>query len=75
MTQALHIAHLTALSTQRNLPALAGLALKFAVLVTVWDLRHRSRRDLRKLPPHLLRDIGHDAFSAAKEVSKPFWQP
>jgi uncharacterized protein YjiS (DUF1127 family) len=37
--------------------------------------RRRDRAMLARLDAHLLRDIGLDDDSAAKESAKPFWQP
>jgi uncharacterized protein YjiS (DUF1127 family) len=74
MSHALHTAHLNALNAQANLPLVAGLAVKFAVAVTLWDTRRRSRQALKDLEPHLLRDIGLDRLSAQAEASKPYWQ-
>ncbi|WP_322889032.1 MULTISPECIES: DUF1127 domain-containing protein [unclassified Yoonia] len=62
------------LTSQSHVPVMAGLALRFAVIVTTWDLRRRTRVHLRDLPPHLLRDIGLDHPAAMAEVSKPFWR-
>lgn len=42
-------------------------------LVKTWDQRHRQRRQLRELPPHLLRDIGISEVEAHREATKPFW--
>jgi uncharacterized protein YjiS (DUF1127 family) len=39
-----------------------------------WRHRHQTRRDLRDLPPHLLRDIGLTAADAEAEARKPFWR-
>lgn len=46
-----------------------------ALSVAVWVHRHRSRRRLGELPPHLLSDIGVTGAEAAQEVRKPFWRP
>ena len=46
-----------------------------ALLVVVqWDLRRRTRKDLRGLPDYMLRDIGLDPYTAAVEAAKPFWR-
>ncbi len=74
MSHALHTAHLNALNAQANLPVVARLAVKFAVAVTLWDTRRKTRRSLKHLEPHLLHDIGLDRLSAQAEASKPFWQ-
>lgn len=63
-----------ALTTQSHVPVLAGLALRFAVMVTTWDLRRRTRAHLRDLPTYLLPDIGLDYPTALAEASKPFWR-
>jgi len=74
MSHALHSADMNVLNTQAKLPLVAGLAVKFAVRVTTWDMRRKSRRALKRLGPHLLRDIGLDHATAQAEASKPFWQ-
>ncbi|MCK0094553.1 DUF1127 domain-containing protein [Yoonia sp. F2084L] len=74
MSHALHTAHLNALNAQANLPLVADLAVKFAVAVTLWDTRRKTRHALRSLEAHLLHDIGLDRLSAQAEASKPFWQ-
>jgi uncharacterized protein YjiS (DUF1127 family) len=38
-------------------------------------VRHRERRQLAALDPHLLRDIGLDSQAAETECAKPFWKP
>lgn len=74
MSHALHTAQINVLNSQKNLPLVAGLAVKFAVIVTKWDTRRKSRRTLTNMEPHLLHDIGLDRHSAHAEASKPFWQ-
>lgn len=74
MSHALHTALIQNLNAQSNLPVVAGIAVKFAVVVTRWDTRRKTRRALKQLEPHMLRDIGLDRLSAQAEASKPFWQ-
>lgn len=74
MSHALHTAQINVLNAQANLPFVAGLAVKFAVAVVQWDTRRKSRRALKDMEPHLLRDIGLDRFAAQAEAAKPFWQ-
>ena len=74
MSHALQTAQINLLNAQANLPVIAGLAVKFAVVVTKWDMRRKTRRSLKGLEPHLLNDIGLDRFSAQAEATKPFWQ-
>ncbi len=69
-----NLSRLSVLSGEQRLPALANLAVAFAVLVTTWDKRRKTRTHLAKLPPHLHKDIGIDAITARYEASKPFWQ-
>jgi uncharacterized protein YjiS (DUF1127 family) len=42
--------------------------------IRMWRARVRQRRDLAKLNPHLLRDIGITPYEAARECRKPFWR-
>ncbi len=74
MSHALHPAQINALNSQARLPLLAGIAVRFAVAVTKWDTRRRTRKHLGALDPYLLKDIGLDHISAQAEASKPFWQ-
>lgn len=74
MSNALHTAQLMTLTARTDLPMVAGVAVKFAVVVTQWDTRRKTRRALKELEPHLLHDIGLDRLSARAEAAKPFWQ-
>ena len=74
MSHALHPAQIQVLNAQATLPVVAGLAVRLAVVVVKWDTRRKSRRALKRLGPHLLRDIGLDHSTAQAEASKPFWQ-
>jgi uncharacterized protein YjiS (DUF1127 family) len=74
MSQALHTAQISLLNAQAKLPLLAHLAVNFAVAVTSWETRRKTRRTLKYLEPHLLHDIGLDRSSAQAEAAKPFWQ-
>lgn len=74
MSHALHPAQIAVLNSQSHLPFLAGFAVRFAVAVTKWDMRRRTRKHLRDMPPHLLKDIGLDRHAAHAEATKPFWQ-
>ncbi len=55
------------------LPLLARLAVQFAVIVTTWDMKYRTRRQLLRLDDHLLRDIGIERDAACTEARRPFW--
>lgn len=57
-----------------SLPPLSRLVLRVAVLVMTWETRHRTRKHLRRLAPHLLRDIGLDPLTASNEATRPFWR-
>ncbi|MFN3662440.1 DUF1127 domain-containing protein [Yoonia sp.] len=74
MSYALRPAQIAILNNRSQLPVVAGLAVRFAVIVTTWDLRRRTRRHLHDLPPHLFNDIGLDCHTAIAEASKPFWR-
>lgn len=57
-----------------SLPPLSRLALAAAVRVVTWESRARTRKGLKRLDPHLLRDVGLDPMAAQAEASRPFWQ-
>ncbi len=56
------------------LPLLARLALNFAEIVTLWDMKRRTRKALARLDDHLLQDIGIERDAALTEARRPFWQ-
>lgn len=55
------------------LPMLARVAVQFAVIVTQWDMKSRTRRHLARLDDHMLRDIGVERGTARTEARRPFW--
>jgi uncharacterized protein YjiS (DUF1127 family) len=56
------------------MPPLSGLAFAIALTVLKWEQRRKTRRDLGRMDPHLLRDIGLSADIARTEAEKPFWR-
>jgi uncharacterized protein YjiS (DUF1127 family) len=58
---------------QRSLPVLALIAVKFAVCVTKWVTRRRTRRALSTLEPWQLADVGLTPEQAETEASRAFW--
>jgi uncharacterized protein YjiS (DUF1127 family) len=42
--------------------------------VTEWNQRIQGRRDLARLSPRILADIGLTKFDVEVEVNKPFWK-
>lgn len=56
------------------LSPLSRTLLRVTLVVVQWDLRRRTRRDLRALDAHMLRDIGLDPAAARTEAQKPFWR-
>ncbi|AHD09704.1 MULTISPECIES: DUF1127 domain-containing protein [Phaeobacter] len=63
------------LSSRPALPVLAEVAVSFAVLVTKWTVRQRTRQALRQLPPELLKDVGLTREEARHQGTLPFWRP
>lgn len=71
-------------SPARFFPALSGLfsqlvrpsadATDAQAVIAAWSKRARTRRQLRHLPPYLLRDIGLTSDQADQEIEKPFWR-
>lgn len=62
-----------ALSTH-PLPPLSRLLLRVTLLAVTWEMRRRTRKDLRNLGTHMLVDIGLDPLAAEVEAQKPFWR-
>ena len=58
----------------RRLPPLTQLLYRVTLLAWEWENRKASRRGLRDLPDHLLRDIGVTRWDAVAEAQKPFWK-
>ena len=52
-------------------PTFKGLRLRLPL--GQWLRVVRERRDLSKLPDHILRDIGIDRATASQEAERPFW--
>ena len=59
---------------QSGMPIVAILAVKFAVGVTNWATRYRSRQALKQLEPWQLRDVGLTPDQALSEASRVFWK-
>lgn len=57
-----------------SLPPFSQMALRMAVLIMTWELRHKTRKHLRNLDHHLLADIGLEQSLAAAEADLPFWR-
>ncbi len=73
-TRALISADLIFLDRQRPLPLLAKLAVRVAVTTSKWADRAHTRRALKSLDAHLLRDIGITPDAADIEANKRFWR-
>tara|TARA_R110002072_G_scaffold27455_28_gene89352 strand:+ start:2588 stop:2788 length:201 start_codon:yes stop_codon:yes gene_type:complete len=58
----------------RGLPIAALIAVKFAVCVTKWATRRRTRAALRQLESWQLRDVGLTRDKAITEASRVFWK-
>lgn len=57
-----------------SLPPLSRLVLAAAVRVVTWEARHRTRKGLKRLDAHMLKDIGLDPMTAQAEAARPFWR-
>ena len=60
--------------SQPHLPVAAYWAVAFAVLVTKWTTRRRTRRALTQLEPWQLRDVGLTPDKAYIESRRVFWR-
>ena len=56
------------------LPIVSVLAVQFAVTVSKWTLRHRTRQALGQLTETQLRDVGLTPLQARREAARLFWQ-
>lgn len=65
---------LAQLSARTTLPLVSQGAIGLAYLVLLWSQRQRTRRDLRDLSDHLLRDVGLSREDALRESRKTFWR-
>jgi len=64
----------TALTAHRPLPPFARIAFNVTLVILAWEERRVGRRNLGKLDPHLLQDIGLSMQDAETEATKPFWR-
>ena len=56
------------------LPIASVIAVQFAVTVSKWTLRHRTRKALGQLTEAQLRDVGLTPLQARREAARLFWQ-
>ncbi|CRL14176.1 DUF1127 domain-containing protein [Phaeobacter italicus] len=63
------------LSSRPALPVLAEAAVAFAVLITKWTVRQRTRRALAALSQEQLDDVGLSRAEAHYQATLPFWRP
>ena len=56
------------------LPIVSVIAVQFAVTVSKWTLRHRTRKALGQLTEPQLRDVGLTPLQARREAARLFWQ-
>jgi uncharacterized protein YjiS (DUF1127 family) len=56
------------------LPPVSRVAFAVAQVVLNWETRRQTRRDLARLDPHLLTDIGLTPRLEDCECQKPFWR-
>ncbi|MEQ8695546.1 MAG: DUF1127 domain-containing protein [Bauldia litoralis] len=61
--------------THRSGPRPLHFGLEFATdLFLTWLDRYAQRRQLARLDPRMLKDIGVSQTDALQEARKPFWQ-
>ncbi len=56
------------------LPPLSRSLLRLTLVAVTWEMRRRTRKDLRNLSSQMLRDIGLEPWDARIEAAKPFWR-
>ncbi|MCV3270955.1 DUF1127 domain-containing protein [Roseobacter sinensis] len=62
------------LNEVKEMPQVAILAVEFAVCVSKWTTRRRTRRALKKLTVRQLDDVGLTPEQARHEAAKVFWR-
>ena len=62
------------LGENNALQIVSVLAVQFAVTVSKWTLRHRTRKALGWLTETQLRDVGLTPLQARREAARLFWQ-
>ncbi len=58
---------------ENHRPTASFLSHARGVILTWWR-RYCARRELQRLAPHILADIGVSDFDTASEAEKPFWK-
>jgi uncharacterized protein YjiS (DUF1127 family) len=76
MTRTAHIPAetLAYLSTARNVPTLARIAVGFAACLSKWATRRQTRHALKQLEAWQLDDVGLTPLEARDEAAKAFWR-
>ncbi|WP_417719155.1 DUF1127 domain-containing protein [Salipiger sp.] len=74
MTRAAHAPQLAYLGAQSPLPLLSAVALRAAVALARWSELSRTRKALKQLDEHILRDVGLERHAAYTEARRKFWQ-
>ncbi|WP_298836028.1 DUF1127 domain-containing protein [uncultured Roseobacter sp.] len=62
------------LNHTRSVPVLSILAVEFAVCLSKWATRRRTRKALKQLSTWQLADVGLTPAEADTEASKVFWR-
>ncbi|MFE1600044.1 DUF1127 domain-containing protein [Methylobacterium sp. ID0610] len=65
---------MTDLALSRPTPRAHRRMSRLAALLARWLRNHRTRLDLRDLPPHLLADIGLSEDEWRAECGRAFWR-
>lgn len=60
--------------TLLNLPPLSRVLVTAGFAMARWEMRRRTRGALKRLDPHLLRDIGLSTDDRSAECARPFWR-
>ena len=76
MTRTAHsnINALIYLRENNALPIVSIWAVEFAMTVSKWTARHRTRKALGQLTDTQLRDVGLTPTQADQEAARLFWQ-
>jgi len=63
------------LALRNDVPAVGTAAITVVYALALWSARAKQRRELSRLGPNMMEDIGLTETARKAECAKPFWRP